>query len=129
MEGSLILADISVLIDHFRKQDKSRSALFALLEKNYRFSISSITSYEIYVGVYSDQMEYWNSLLDKIIVFPFTDQTAKTAATIDKELKKKRKQIAIPDLFIAATAIEHELPVYTLNKKHFERIDRLNLLD
>lgn len=129
MEGSLILADTSVLIDHFRKQDKSRSALFALLEKNYRFSISSITSYEIYVGVYSDQMEYWNSLLDKIIVFPFTDQTAKTAATIDKELKKKRKQIAIPDLFIAATAIEHELPVYTLNKKHFERIDRLNLLD
>ena len=43
-------------------------------------------------------------------------------------LKRKRKQIAIADLFIASTAIAYDLPIATLNKKHFERIDELQIV-
>lgn len=32
------------------------------------------------------------------------------------------------DLFIAATAIAHSLPVATINKKHFERIESLEII-
>jgi len=46
-----------------------------------------------------------------------------------RELKLKRKQIEIADLFIAATAVAHNFPFATLNRKHFDRIDRLNILE
>lgn len=51
------------------------------------------------------------------------------AANIDAVLKKKRKQIAIPDLFIAATAIHYNIPLVTLNKKHFDRVDKIQLVE
>ena len=35
----------------------------------------------------------------------------------------------ITDLFIAATAIANNLPCATLNKKHFERIEELKIID
>ena len=48
---------------------------------------------------------------------------------INISLKRKRKQIAIADLFIAATAISHDLSFATFNKKHFDRIDGLNIVE
>jgi tRNA(fMet)-specific endonuclease VapC len=47
---------------------------------------------------------------------------------INNALKRKRKQIDIADLFIAATALSNNLPFATLNLKHFERIDNLQIV-
>jgi tRNA(fMet)-specific endonuclease VapC len=47
---------------------------------------------------------------------------------ISSALKRKRKQIDIADLFIAATAISNNLSFATLNLKHFERIDTLQIV-
>lgn len=54
---------------------------------------------------------------------------AQTAVDINNELESKRKQIGIADLFIAATAVTNNLPFATLNRKHFDRIDSLHLLE
>jgi tRNA(fMet)-specific endonuclease VapC len=43
--------------------------------------------------------------LQKIQVVPFDKVVAKVAVDINFELKRKRKQIAIPSLFIAAIAM------------------------
>jgi tRNA(fMet)-specific endonuclease VapC len=51
-----------------------------------------------------------------------------TAVEVNQALKRKRKQIDIADLFIAASAIANKLPIATLNRKHFERIDDLELI-
>jgi len=53
---------------------------------------------------------------------------SRCSVTINSALKKKRKQIDIADLFIAATAVAHNLPLATLNEKHFNRIDILNIV-
>jgi predicted nucleic acid-binding protein len=37
-------------------------------------------------------------------------------------------QIDIADLFIASTALIYDIPFATLNKKHFGRIEKLNLI-
>ena len=37
--------------------------------------------------------------------------------------------LAVPDAFIAATALVHNLPLYTLNRKDFRFIDGLRLYD
>jgi tRNA(fMet)-specific endonuclease VapC len=48
---------------------------------------------------------------------------------MNKMLKRKRKQIDIADLFIAATAVTNKMSLATLNRKHFDRIDTLTLID
>lgn len=55
------------------------------------------------------------------------EATVDIDVNINAGLKRKRKQIDIADLFIAATAINFNLPIATLNRKHFERIEILNI--
>ena|ERR1017187_4785888 len=128
MEGGLVLADTSVLIDFFRKSDKSNSYLVILLKRGYDFSISAITEYEIYSGATGQQKLYWQDFLSRIEVLPFDKAAVNTAVEINDALKLKRKQIDIADLFIAATAVSNNLPLATLNTKHFERVDSLSII-
>jgi predicted nucleic acid-binding protein len=48
---------------------------------------------------------------------------------VNSGLKRKRKQIDLADLFIAATAMTQNLSIATLNKKHFDRIDGLDIIE
>ncbi len=129
MEDKLILIDTSILIDYYRKTDKSNSVWISLFNKGYCFAISAISKYEIYSGATSSQLLFWDKILESIKVISFDESTVNTAVSINTSLKKKRKQIDIADLFIAATAVNQNLPIATLNKKHFERIEGLLLLD
>jgi tRNA(fMet)-specific endonuclease VapC len=58
----------------------------------------------------------------------FDQMVVKKAVEINNNLKRKRKQIELADLFIAATAIANNMPFATLNKKHFERIDEIYII-
>lgn len=60
---------------------------------------------------------------------PFDQICVKSAVEINANLKRKRKQIDIADLFIAATSIANELPLATLNINHFERIEGLRIIE
>ena len=62
-------------------------------------------------------------------VFSFDEIVVDTAVLLNSKLKKKRKQIDLADLFIAATAVAHNLRLSTLNKKHFDRIDTLRIIE
>ncbi len=128
MADKIVLADTSILIDFFRKTDKVNSKLVALVREGYAFSISAITEYEIYSGATNAQTDYWQEFLKHTQVLSFDKDVVKVVVEINNSLKRKRKQIAIPDLFIAATAISNNLPIATLNIKHFERIDNLKII-
>ena len=128
MENEIVLLDTSILIDYYRKKDKSKSVLFTLSNKYSIFAVSSITQFEIYIGAKNEQIDFWDAFFQEITVLPFNSETSVIAVKIDLDLKSKRKQISIPDLFIAATALSNNLPCATLNKKHFERIADLVLL-
>jgi len=123
------MVDTSVLIDYYRKTDKENSAWLRFVRTGYKFVISSITKYEIYSDATQNQLNFWNSVLQTTEVFPFDDAAVNTAIKLNTILKQKRKQIDLPDLFIAATAVANRLPIATLNKKHFERIDELKIID
>ena len=129
MADKIILTDTSILIDYFRKTDKDNSVLISLFEQGYDFTISAVTHYEIYSGTTTNQVTFWKNLLQRTKVLAFDEIVAQTAVDINNELKRKRKQIEIADLFIAATAVANNLPFATLNKKHFDRIDSLHLVE
>ena len=129
MAEKIVLVDTSILIDLFRKTDKSNSVLVSLVRQGYNYSISSITEYEIYTGATLGQVDFWDNFLQKTDVLPFDRAAAKIAVNLNKALKRKRKLIETADLFIAATALANNLPFATLNKKHFERINELILIE
>jgi len=124
----MICLDSSVLIDYFRKTNKTNSLLFKLQEEYTGFAVSIITEYEIYVGSKPNQMSFWDNLFQGITVLPFDEKACMNALEIHKDLKSRNQLIEIPDLFIAATAQSHNLPLATINKKHFERIKNLNIV-
>jgi len=128
MAEKVILADTSILIDFFRKSDKKNAKLLSLVQQGYSFKVSSITIYEIYAGATLIQHQFWTDFLQKIEIIPFDEKVASTAVFINNELKKKRKQIELADLFIAATAVTNTLPIATLNVKHFDRVNDLQLV-
>lgn len=133
MANQIVLADTSILIDFFRKTDKSKSILFKLIDEGFDTCISVIfdtcisviTEYEIYSGANQTQLSFWDNLLTSTQVLAFDQSAVRAAVEVNNDLKRKRKQIDLADLFIAATAIAHRIPIATLNKKHFERIDNL----
>jgi predicted nucleic acid-binding protein len=129
MANKIILADTSVLIDYFRKTDKSNSVLISLFDQGYDFTISAITHYEIYSGTTNTQLSFWQTLLKNVNVLVFDQNVAQSAVDINSDLKRKRKQIETADLLIAATAIANDLPFATLNRKHFDRIDGLTIIE
>jgi tRNA(fMet)-specific endonuclease VapC len=128
MADKIILADTSIFIDHFRKSIKSNSKLVSLYDQGYEFCISVVTEFEIYSGAPDQQIGYWRELLKGIQVLNFDSEAAEQAVKIYNKLKLISKQVDTADLFIAATALSKNLPIATLNKKHFERIDGLTLI-
>ncbi len=129
MADKIILVDTSILIDYYRNTDKDKSVWIALLRQEYSFAISAITKYEIYSGATSNQLAFWDNVLQAITIIPFDEASVDIAVIINSELKKKRKQIDLADLFIAATAVARSLPLATLNRKHFDRIDTLKIVE
>jgi predicted nucleic acid-binding protein len=96
---------------------------------NYdKLYISSITEFEIINGATPAQLDFWNDMFSGFTILDFDSKAARQAANIVQQLKKKRKSIDKPDLFIAATAVTHNLVLDTANTKHFEFIEALELL-
>ena len=129
MADKVVLVDTSILIDYYRKTDKSNSVWVALVRQGYEFAISAISKYEIYSGAALGQLTFWNNVLLTVPVIPFDEACVDIAVAINANLKRKRKQIDLADLFIAATAITHNLIFATLNRRHFDRIDELTIIE
>ncbi len=129
MANQVVLVDTSILIDYYRKSDKSKSIWVNLVRQGYTFAVSAITKYEIYSGATDNQLAFWDNVFRSMTNLPFDEACVDSAVLINAVLKRKRKQIGIADLFIAATAMSHQLPVATLNRKHFERVDDLRILN
>jgi tRNA(fMet)-specific endonuclease VapC len=125
----MILLDTSVLVEHFRKKDKTSTSFYKLSEQDDDFAISTITHYEILSGSNDLQDTFWEGLFNTLTILPFDVSCSTESARIYKSLKPKGLLIDLADLTIAATAIAHRLSLATLNTKHFSRVKGLRLVD
>ena len=111
MADSRVLVDTSVFIDFLRKDKKSQTILW-YLQENYCCLMSSVTLFELLCGAKSEKHLADVHILQKWIdTLPFDDGVSETAAIFFRELKTKNKLIEFRDIFIAATAHVHDLPV------------------
>jgi len=127
MAAERVLIDTSVLIEYFRKQ-KKQATLFVQLARDYEIAISVVTEFEWLVGFKDSNLEFGRELLNNIDILPFDSICAIQASNIYRRLKAKNQLIEISDIFIAATSLSYNLPIATINKNHFKRIDRVTFV-
>lgn len=121
-----ILVDTSILIDLIRRPDKKNAIAYQLTEKKSHHYISVITKIELYSG-----KSYWenssiekhvNQLLDSYNTVNLNETIILKSGEI-----QARYQLDVPDAIIASTSIVYQLPLVTLNKKHFQIVKGLRL--
>ena len=123
MERTGMVVDTSIFIEFLRAKDKTKTALFLIPDTNHIY-ISAVTLYELLIG--ANTPEKVNDIkipTQDLPVLSFNEDVAIRAAQIYLMLRQQNKMIEFRDIFIAATCIVNNLPVKTLNLKHFERID------
>lgn len=123
-----MVADTGIFIEHLRAKDKLSTTLYKIAESTAIY-VSAITVYELYMGAATkDKEQDVLTITENLTVLPFTNSIAIKAAELYHKLRLSNQMIEFRDIFIAATCLVHELPIITLNKKHFERIDGLEML-
>lgn len=128
MENSGMVVDTSVFIEFLRAGNKIKTTLYRINEDKQLF-ISAITLYELLMGATNKtKLEDIKLLTDDIPVLSFSAEAARRAAEIYHQLRKNNQIIEFRDLFIGATCLAYELPLITLNTKHFERIKGIEIL-
>lgn len=119
-----IVLDTNILIEILKNNTLIVSTFH---QTSSKFAISSISSMELYYGA-RNKKELQE--LKKFITFFDTiklDGVISTTATLLIEKYAKNHNLTIPDALIAATALRHNYPLWTLNIKDFHYIDGLSL--
>ncbi len=124
----MILPDTSILIDLFRKKNKSKSKFYQLLDQYNSFAIAMITYFKLGIGSKVEEEQFWIQFLRNFEMMPFDTKASKEAIKIFDYLKSRRKRLDFADLQIASITISGNLPKSTLNRKHFEIVPGLHLL-
>ena len=93
---------------------------------------SAIGVAELYFGARNsnhpqDNQELIDELVSWVTVLDFDHAAGALFGRIKAELKQSGRPINDSDLFIAATAISHDLVLVTNNLRHFERIPFLRI--
>jgi len=95
------------------------------------FNVSSLTVFEILKGLRKKRLKGKEKVFQKEIlkhkVFALDYAIMDSAATLLTALEKKGTPIAHGDLFIAATALTHDLILVTNNTEHFSKVEGLVL--
>ncbi len=120
-----ICLDTDVSIEILKNTAKAPALLSAIGESE--IYISAVSVFEMLLR--KTNLDAIEQLISKTAVLDFSELCARKASEILKTLKSNGKMIEMRDLFIASTAIVNGCTLATLNKKHFENISELKLLE
>ena len=74
---------------------------------------------EIYSATRSAEERMTESLLTSLEIYPLTASIARTAGSLRFAMARKGKSLGLPDMIVAATALEYDLTLMTDNRKDF----------
>ncbi|MFA0751506.1 MAG: hypothetical protein SLRJCFUN_001909 [Candidatus Fervidibacter sp.] len=86
-------------------------------------AVSVVTVYEVLAGMRSGEEQRTREFLRKLTRLPVTEEIAEKATEYYRAFRAKGQTLHIADLFIAATAFCHSLPLVTLNRGDFPMTD------
>jgi tRNA(fMet)-specific endonuclease VapC len=128
MAKRLVCIDTDVCIDFLRKREPG----FTLFTRSYeKFipAIAAITAFELYLGhIKMRRKDRINDFIFQFTILPFNLDSAERSANIRASLEERGEAIGIPDILIAGICVSKNIPLLTLNIKHFSRVDGLKLI-
>ena len=124
------LIDSDYVADFLKGRAPATTLLTALFPDGVAISI--ITFAEIYEGIYYgdhpvEHQAAFRHFLRGMQVLTINRSIATRYAIIRGDLRGKGELLAVPDLFIGATALYHGLTLVTRNLRHYSRIPGLNI--
>lgn len=126
----MIILDTSILIDYIRQPNSKRNTLFDKItrtEGSFSLGISTVTIQELYQGKSTRIKAKEEEMLDVLgllRIYVFDEGVATIAGKIIRDWKPN---LGFADAAIAATAINEECRLFTLNYRDFSNIPDLSL--
>ena len=127
-----VLLDTDV-VSYLTKSNDPRADAYRPHVKGKTAAISFITVGEIYFGA---EKKKWSSQtlssflerLKAFVIVPYDIELCKTYGKLKASLREAGVVVADNDLWIAACAVRHSIPLISNNRKHFEKIPGLHLI-
>jgi len=89
--------------------------------------VAAITGAELWHGV--ERATHIRTILDGVLIIPYTQSTAFEHARIWAACESSGKTVAPYDLIVAATAVERGSSLATFNRRHFEKIEGIKVIE
>ena len=117
-----MLVDTDILIDYLRGSPQAEDFVESNLEA---ITVSTITVAELYQGVIEgEERSALDSMTSALTTLPVTEDIAREGGLMCRQYRKSHS-IGLADCLIAATAKHHDLPLRSLNIKHFPMLDEI----
>jgi predicted nucleic acid-binding protein len=121
----MLLCDTNILIEVYRRDTHIRNELEKIGYEN--IAISDITRAELFYGALNKiELQKLSKDLDVLFILPIEKEISEMAVNLVKQFCLSHK-LDIEDALIAATAIYHNIELYTLNIKDFIFIPNIKL--
>ncbi|MGE3343409.1 MAG: type II toxin-antitoxin system VapC family toxin [Vicinamibacterales bacterium] len=126
--GRALMLETTFLIDLDREERRGTTGPaigFLERESDARLYVSSIVAGEMASGPTSRDREKWEAFLAPLFVLAPTPDICWQYGRIYRHLRDSCQLIGSNDLWIAATAVVHNMPLVTRNRSHFARVPDL----
>ena len=121
----MILIDTNILIEIYRNNLSIIDTVKEIGQNN--ISVSDITCAELLYGARNKkELQIITKDLSKLQTISINDHISKNAVELVKKYALSHK-LSLPDALIAATALYHNITLYTLNVKDFVYIKGIQL--
>ncbi|TSC84104.1 MAG: hypothetical protein G01um101416_1134 [Microgenomates group bacterium Gr01-1014_16] len=117
-----VVLDTSVIIDYLRQGGMGTGNFFLeLVEQEVEMEMSAVTVAELYVGKTAQTGGKQRRKIDEIIGGVIINSPSLEMAKLVGEIRYKFK-LSLQDAFVAALAMNEDLPVVSRDKKAFGRV-------
>lgn len=131
-KSEIVLVDTDVF-SYLGKPSSNYASLYLPHVEHKRMALSFITIGELYCGAKKakwspDRVARLDDRLRSVLIVPYDMAVCKVYAEIKARLETDGKKIEDNDLWIAACAVRHSIPLVSNNRSHFERVPGLHLI-
>jgi tRNA(fMet)-specific endonuclease VapC len=126
-----VIVDTNILILLERETRKGLDGVatkFFVSLTETRICITPTIAGEIACGASMSGREVWERFIKPFEILPINAETTWHYGVQYRALAKRGELIGTNDLWIAATALAHQLPVATANLGEFQRVDGLQVV-
>lgn len=125
----MIAADTDVLIDFLSGVEPVATQIAGYVAAD-QLQTTAVTCFELLSGAGEGKRgDGIRRLLSALPVLPLDRAAAEQSAAVRRELDRAGQPIGMADSLIAGIALTHGVRLFTRNRKHFDRVPHLKIVE